>query len=110
MSWKPSQFFLVIPACLGLLSFTVSMTYVQSLPKQDMTKTKVSTSEQYLKILSLRDRKKTRRKEDYTEPGLRIYEKKKTDFEYTTPNLKLSVQIVVSMYLTGQERGGIVSV
>lgn len=74
MSRKPSQIFLVIPACLGLLSFTVSMTYVQSLTKQDMTKTKVSTSEQYLKILSLRDRKKRRRKEDYTGTGLRIYE------------------------------------
>lgn len=74
MSRKPSQIFLVIPACLGLLSFTVSMTYVQSLTKQDMAKTKVSTSEQYLKILSLRDRKKRRRKEDYTGTGLRIYE------------------------------------
>lgn len=108
MSKKSSQFF--FPACLGLLSFTVRMTYVQSLTKQDMTKTKVSTSEQYLKIISLRDRKKTRRKEDYMGTGLRIYEKKQTDFKYVNPNLKLSVQIAVSMYITGQERGATVSV
>lgn len=112
MSKKSSQFF--FPACLGLLSFTVRMTYVQSLTKQDMTKTKVSTSEQYLKIISLRDRKKTRkktrRKEDYMGTGLRIYEKKQTDFKCVNPNLKLSVQIAVSMYITGQERGATVSV
>lgn len=62
MSRKSSQSFLVIPECLGLLSFTVSMTYVQSLTKQDMTKTKVSTSEQYFEIISLRDRKKEKEK------------------------------------------------
>lgn len=36
--------------------------------------------------------------------------KKQTDFKCVNPNLKLSVQIAVSMYITGQERGATVSV